>query len=162
MSMEVPVGDIPILASCNLRSNFIHGLHVDTTYLINPGGTHYIECSTTSYHLKIEVNGKLVQRTVTRGAHPDYNPAATMSHDSSRQLRCLIEGDSTVFTVTVSLEDEIGDLKKFIKKEREESILRNVDPNILVLWMVSPFHSRIQRCGSLPPTISKAQRTDGH
>ena len=57
------------------------------------------------------------------------------------RLRCLIEGEDAVFTVTVSVNDEIGDLKKLIKKEREQSILRDVDPNILVLWKVRRLES---------------------
>lgn len=48
----------------------------------------------------------------------------------------LIGGEEEVFTVTVSVDDEIGDLKKLIKKEREQTIVHSVDPNILALWKV--------------------------
>jgi len=64
------------------------------------------------------------------GGHP---PA---SDDSSFRLRCLVEGEATVFTVTVSVNDEIGDLKELVLEKRKHGALHSVDAADLVLWKV--------------------------
>jgi hypothetical protein len=61
----------------------------------------------------------------------------SLSNDEPRRLRCLIEGDSVIFTVTVPHGFEVGDLKKLIKKERELDLLKDVGPHTLGLWKVS-------------------------
>jgi hypothetical protein len=55
------------------------------------------------------------------------------------RLRCLIEREATVFTVEVSVNDEIGDLKKLIHKEKDKGSLRDVNAADLVLLKVSAF-----------------------
>jgi Crinkler effector protein N-terminal domain len=51
------------------------------------------------------------------------------SQHGSRQLNCLIEGESIIFTVFVGRDWNIRKLKKEIKKERE----MDVDPHTLEL-----------------------------
>ena len=59
-----------------------------------------------------------------------------LGQDNSRRLKCLIVGESTVFTVTVYRDEpEVSDLKKVI--QREGAPLENVHPYNLELWKVS-------------------------
>ena len=63
-----------------------------------------------------------------------------LGQDNSRRLKCLIVGESTVFTVIVQrhesdYEPEVSDLKKDI--QREGAPLKNVHPYNLELWKVS-------------------------
>jgi hypothetical protein len=62
---------------------------------------------------------------------------SSVTSQGSRRLRCVIEGESIVFTVTVPYHLEVEDLKKAIKGERAMSILKGIDPNLLELWKVS-------------------------
>jgi hypothetical protein len=57
--------------------------------------------------------------------------------DQFRRLRCLIEGESVVFTVQVPCDLEIGDLKELIQSKRQLDTLKDVGPQILELWKVS-------------------------
>jgi hypothetical protein len=59
------------------------------------------------------------------------------SVSSPRRLRCVIEREYLVFTVTVPNDLEVGDLKKAIKGERELGVLMDVDPHALELKKVS-------------------------
>ncbi len=52
------------------------------------------------------------------------------------RLKCLIEGEDIVFSVTAVRDDEVSDLKEFIKSERALS-LKDVGPHTLELWKVS-------------------------
>ena len=69
------------------------------------------------------------------------NPPVVSAENASStpffRLRCLLEGESTVFTVTVSANDEVGDLKKLIVEERKNGPLRDSDAADLTLWKVS-------------------------
>jgi hypothetical protein len=52
-------------------------------------------------------------------------------------LQCLIEGESTVFDVRVPHAGAtVGDLRKAIQKERDVSVLKDIDPVFLELWKV--------------------------
>ena len=66
------------------------------------------------------------------------------SQDGSRLLRCLIEGESAVFTVQVSSRTEIGDLKEVVQRKRALDTLKNVSPHTLELWKVSAINE--SRC----------------
>jgi hypothetical protein len=55
----------------------------------------------------------------------------------SYRLRCLIEGESVVFTVEVERSTEFGVLKKVIQAERGLDTLKNVGAHTLTLWQVS-------------------------
>lgn len=73
---------------------------------------------------------------------PDPAPIAmsdtpVLSNDESRRLRCVIERESVVFTVTVPRDFEVGDLKKEIQRERALDTLKGVGPHTLELWKVS-------------------------
>jgi hypothetical protein len=59
------------------------------------------------------------------------------SSDDKLDLLCLIEGESTVFTVTVSGTIKIEGLKVAIRNERARDTLREVGPHVLDLWKVS-------------------------
>jgi hypothetical protein len=65
-------------------------------------------------------------------------PQATTSSipQANLRLRCLIEGESAVFTVTVSANNEIGDLKDSIHEKGKNGVLRDVDAKDLVLLKV--------------------------
>jgi hypothetical protein len=58
----------------------------------------------------------------------------------SYRLRCLIEGESVVFTVEVERSTEFGVLKKVIQAERALDTLKNVGAHTLELWKVSAIH----------------------
>jgi hypothetical protein len=66
--------------------------------------------------------------------------SAPANGDSFRP-RCVIEGESVVFTVEVSRSLEVGDLKKVIQSERARGSLKNVDPHALELWKVSAINT---------------------
>jgi len=55
-------------------------------------------------------------------------------------LNCLIEDEYKVFDVTVEHNWRVTNLKKAIQSERALSILKDVDPNTLELWKVSPIN----------------------
>lgn len=57
--------------------------------------------------------------------------------DGSRRLRCVIEGESVVFTVEESCQMEIGELKEVIQRKRALDTLKDVGPHTLDLWKVS-------------------------
>jgi len=59
------------------------------------------------------------------------------SQDGSRQLNCLIEGESIVFLVTVGRDCVVSDLKKVIQQKRALDTLNGVGPHTLELWKVS-------------------------
>ncbi len=53
------------------------------------------------------------------------------------RLKCLIEGEATVFPVTAVGDNEVSDLKEFIQSKRAKDTLKDVGPHILELWKVS-------------------------
>ena len=57
--------------------------------------------------------------------------------DGSRQLHCLINGESIVFVVTVGCDCVVSELKEEIQRKRAMGILKDVDPHTLELWKVS-------------------------
>ena|SRR6266550_1284365 len=64
------------------------------------------------------------------------NTSATLRH----KLKCLIEGEDTVFSVIAASNDEISDLKKSIRSERALDSLKDVGPHTLELWKVSTIN----------------------
>jgi hypothetical protein len=86
--------------------------------------------------------GKAIAKSLAGTSHIT-SPQNPNPDDAFRVLRCLVEGDYASFKVTVPIHKDVDDLKKLVKAEREDSILRGIDPNILVLWKV--------RTSSLPP-----------
>jgi Crinkler effector protein N-terminal domain len=80
-------------------------------------------------------------------------PQATMSSVVSGiadlTLWCLVEGKSNIFKVKIPVNADIADLKKQIKKEREETVFRDVDPYDLVLWKVRYLQQESKRCHRL-------------
>jgi hypothetical protein len=57
-----------------------------------------------------------------------------LSNDKSRRLRCVVEREPVVFTVTVPRDSEVDDLKTAI---RNRGILPDVAPTAWDLWKVS-------------------------
>ena len=53
-----------------------------------------------------------------------------------RVLICLLEDDHVVFQVKVPTDNNVLDLKKLVQKERKDSVFRNIDPYVLLLWKV--------------------------
>ena len=51
----------------------------------------------------------------------------------------LVQGDTTVFDVTVSANECVSGLKKLIYKEGEKGIFHDTDAKELSLWVVSTF-----------------------
>ena len=64
--------------------------------------------------------------------------------DGFRELMCLIEGESNPFSVTVSRDCVVSDLKEEIAKKRERDTLKDVGPQILELWKVSAIDERCE------------------
>jgi Crinkler effector protein N-terminal domain len=62
---------------------------------------------------------------------------AVLSQDGSRKLRCVIEGESIIFSVIARCDWDVGDLKEDILKKRELDALKDVGPHTLELWKVS-------------------------
>lgn len=56
------------------------------------------------------------------------------SSDNAIRIRCLVEGDSHVFNVDITANQEISNLKEEIQRKRANGILKNVDPHALELW----------------------------
>jgi hypothetical protein len=53
------------------------------------------------------------------------------------RLKCLIQGEDIVFSVTPGCDDEVSDLKELIQSERALGSLKDVCPHALELWKVS-------------------------
>ena len=62
---------------------------------------------------------------------------AMSSSDARRRVRCFVEGGVGLVTVEVSSEEEVGDVKRFVREERMNGLLRNVDARDLALWKVT-------------------------
>jgi hypothetical protein len=67
------------------------------------------------------------------------NPAAAIADDTIHILWCLVEGDSTVFEVTASVNASINRLKELVREKGKNGALGNIDAKDLVLLMVSLF-----------------------
>jgi Crinkler effector protein N-terminal domain len=124
----------------------------------------------TSYDLLLLVKPPLrrLELPSSRGAHlrktqpstcPIFDSAPTTmpvpSQDGSRLLRCLIEGESAVFTVQVSSRIEIGDLKEVVQRKRALDTLKNVGPHTLELWKVSAINESRCEVTWLTPTLQQ-------
>ena len=59
------------------------------------------------------------------------------SSDARRRVRCFVEGGVGLVTVEVSSEEEVGDVKRFVREECMNGLLRNVDARDLALWKVT-------------------------
>ena len=64
-------------------------------------------------------------------------PKAISSSDARRRVRCFVEGGVGLVTVEVSSEEEVGDVKRFVREECMNGLLRNVDARDLALWKVT-------------------------
>lgn len=73
-----------------------------------------------------------------------FNQPPVSGGQISRRLRCLVEGDSVPFTLTVSDDREIEDLKELIH-ENQDGALSDVDAKDLVLLKVCNSYARMQR-----------------
>ena len=92
--------------------------------------------------------------TRKRGKSPDISPtlvhaASTSSFGeagglTSRRLRCLVEGDSAPFTLTVPLNVEVGDLKEIVHEKGQNGALSGVDAKDLVLLKVRNSYAETQ------------------
>ena len=71
-----------------------------------------------------------------------------MSDIDTRTLRCLIEGDSTLFEVTAPVTASIYHLKELIREKRKNGALSNMVAKDLVLWKVFVLLMSCQRRGS--------------
>jgi len=63
--------------------------------------------------------------------------------DSEFRISCLIQGDSEVFKVKASVDNDVMDLKALVQKQRKYGALRKVDPAELRFWKVSIFYKLI-------------------
>jgi hypothetical protein len=61
-------------------------------------------------------------------------PLTPTSHLTAQKLWCIVEGQTTPFAVTVSLDVSIDELKKLIREVKEKGTFREVDAVDLVLW----------------------------
>ena len=98
------------------------------------------------YYLSFETKNCEVSSPVPAQTTPLVGPSltsqqqATTSLDNTfRVLLCLIEGDSTVFQVKATANENVLDLKKLIHQEKDKGILRSVNASDLVLWKVRTF-----------------------
>jgi hypothetical protein len=55
---------------------------------------------------------------------------------SNPTFGCLVEGDDKLFTIDCPLTTPIVVLKKLIREERKNGLLRNIDATDLTLWKV--------------------------
>jgi hypothetical protein len=69
-----------------------------------------------------------------------------MSEDATHTLWCLIEGESTVFSVMAPLNTNINDLKELIRGKGVYGALRGVDAKDLILFKVRLFQSPYSEC----------------
>jgi hypothetical protein len=91
-----------------------------------------------SLHSKFKLRLKIVEfRSGTRLLVTLNSVPIAMSESPSYRLRCLIEGESVVFTVPVAGSAEVGELKELIRRRREKDTLKDVGSDILELWKVS-------------------------
>ncbi len=60
------------------------------------------------------------------------------------QLLCLVEGDSTVFEVTVARHSRVTALKELVHDKGIDATKNTVLAKDLKLWKVSPFHRPAQ------------------
>ena len=65
------------------------------------------------------------------------------------RLKCLIEGEDIVFSVTAGCNDEVSDLKESIQGKRALGRLKDIDPHTLELWKVSAIDERLCEMTSL-------------
>jgi hypothetical protein len=72
------------------------------------------------------------------------NPLAASAANAQYRLWCIVEDDAAPFLVTVPTNAYINDLKKLIKEERKNGILKDVDATDLVLWKVSTLTSSLK------------------
>jgi Crinkler effector protein N-terminal domain len=95
--------------------------------------------------------------TRKRGKSPDISPALVRAPSTSsfgeaggltsRRLRCLVEGDSSPFTVTVALNAEIGDLKEIVHEKGINTAQSLILAKDLVLLKVhNPYAKTQRRC----------------
>jgi hypothetical protein len=58
------------------------------------------------------------------------------SGDARRRVRCFVESGVGLVTVEVSSEEEAGGVKRFVRSECINGLLRNIDAR-LALWKVA-------------------------
>jgi hypothetical protein len=82
------------------------------------------------------------KRGVSPGIAPPIAHATSTSSSgeadgqTSRRLRCLVEGDSIPFVITASADTEIGEFKEIIHEKGKNRALSGVDAWDLVLLKV--------------------------
>jgi hypothetical protein len=69
-----------------------------------------------------------------------------METEQNRVLRCLIEGASAPIKLSVSVKEDVDDLKERIY-DKARHTLRDVDIIDLTLWKVRRFHLRVRHNG---------------
>lgn len=65
-----------------------------------------------------------------------------MADDTVRVLLCFIEADSTVSMVTAPVDADIAQLKQLVWEKEMHDMPARICAKDLVLWKVSPSHSR--------------------
>jgi hypothetical protein len=66
-----------------------------------------------------------------------------MADSEFRVIYRLIRGDSKVFKVKASVNNDVIDLKALVQTERKYGALRDVNPADLRFWQVSTFYKLI-------------------
>jgi len=69
-----------------------------------------------------------------------------MESKQNRVLRCLIEGDSVPIKLSVSVKEDVDDLKERIH-DKARHTLQDVDIKDLTLWKVRRFHFHVRHSG---------------
>ena len=60
-----------------------------------------------------------------------------MADNRLRVICCVVQGDSGVFKVTASVDDDVTDLKKIVYQEGIDTTIHPVLAKNLTLWQVS-------------------------
>ena len=69
-----------------------------------------------------------------------------MADDEVRVLWCLIQGNSTVFKVTASVDVDVSDLKKLVQEEHKNGMLSTTDAADLELWKACNSRGKRGQC----------------
>lgn len=65
-----------------------------------------------------------------------HNTLAAMPDDTVRVLRCLVRGVTIPMKVTLSVDDDVDDLKAMVHQRGKNGILRHTDIQDLFVWKV--------------------------
>lgn len=79
------------------------------------------------------VHVKFLNRLCSASSH---NTLAAMPDDTVRVLRCLVKGATIPMKVSLSVDDDVDDLKAMVHQRGQNRILRGTDIQDLFVWKV--------------------------